>query len=890
MFRTYGITGKTKKITTVKVKSLLIKGAFAYNYERSVFMKKTVKSILTVISCVIILLVCMIAAGASYEGDIFADYGYTLVTKEDYLVAPGVKESYIVTLNDDGTNQIKSYALEVDMSNPEIGIITSYKNYMNNLAPTPEWGMQTVREQAVSVEKYYKNVEGNEDFEVVAGVNGDFFNMGNGAPTGTLVMNGNYYNINEDWPYFAILDDGTAIIRDRSDPVVDNIAQGVGGPEVIVKNGAFAPAVETSGYGVDQHPRTAVGIKANGDIVFVVSDGRQAPGSCGQTFHELAVEMLALGCVDALSLDGGGSASLVSQRTEDTHLLLRNVPSDGLERTVSTSVLIYSNTSTNVFSETEKWFENEKGIGYYGADGKAVTGEQTIGGFKYVFDGEGVLQSFAVVDFDGTLKKNQWSGTKYYLGEDGLPVKSSVTINDNTFFFNHETGLLERSELKNKWYSCDGNVCYFDGEGNLSKGTKTIDGYSYIFDEYGTLNTFAHVRKDGTLTKNQWLGALYYLGKDGLPVKGAVKLSDGRVYTFDSKTGILVKGAFYKPDSRTYYYVGGEKQRGWQLIDGYWHYFDRMPGMVMATKENSDTIKYDKYKDGMYTISSTDCDLFFTFDSKGRLVRGSWLETENGKVYYWGNNVRLVGWQIIDGVIYYFNSDTYAVTGEQVIDGVTYTFDSEGRIQGKDVNVKVDGKYYYFDVNGKVLESHIADHAYTRVVDKGYAAEHGKAGLTDGEHCGVCGHVTIAQKEIAAMKHNIVITTVPRTCTTDGYTLYSCECGLSYKEDIKKATGHMPEDWVVVTVAKPGVPGLEQRICMLCEEVVETREIIDRSLKGDVNGDGKVNASDARAVLRMAAQLDATPDNALDYLDMNDDKKINAMDARIILRKSAQLE
>ena len=95
---------------------------------------------------------------------------------------------------------------------------------------------------------------------------------------------------------------------------------------------------------------------------------------------------------------------------------------------------------------------------------------------------------------------------------------------------------------------------------------------------------------------------------------------------------------------------------------------------------------------------------------------------------------------------------------------------------------------------------------------------------------------------------------------------------------------------VVIKEAKPGENGLEQRICMICEEVVESREIIDRRLEGDANGDGKVNASDARLVLRMAAQLEQIPEDATAYLDMNDDKKINAIDARIILRKAAQLE
>lgn len=261
-----------------------------------------------------------------------------LTSKTDYAVAPGITESHIITHNKDGSNQTKSFALEVDLSNSNVGILASYQNYMNNLSNTPVWGMQTVRDQAVAAEKYYQQTD--ENFQIVAGVNGDFFNMSTGAPTGTLIMNGITYNTNDSWNYFAILDDGSAVIG--SGKVPDNAKEVVGGPYVILKDGVIDAE---SGYGVDQLPRTAVGIKADGTVVFLVADGRQAPESCGQTFQELAEEMLALGCVNALSLDGGGSATMVSQHEGTESLECINSPSDGTERTVSTAILIYSNAA-----------------------------------------------------------------------------------------------------------------------------------------------------------------------------------------------------------------------------------------------------------------------------------------------------------------------------------------------------------------------------------------------------------------------------------------------------------------------------------------------------------------------------------------------------------------
>lgn len=61
-------------------------------------------------------------------------------------------------------------------------------------------------------------------------------------------------------------------------------------------------------------------------------------------------------------------------------------------------------------------------------------------------------------------------------------------------------------------------------------------------------------------------------------------------------------------------------------------------------------------------------------------------------------------------------------------------------------------------------------------------------------------------------------------------------------------------------------------------------------LLGDVNGDHNVTTLDARYVLRMAARLEATPDDLLPVADVNHDGKITPADARMILRVAARLD
>ncbi|MCD7827313.1 MAG: dockerin type I domain-containing protein [Clostridiales bacterium] len=60
-------------------------------------------------------------------------------------------------------------------------------------------------------------------------------------------------------------------------------------------------------------------------------------------------------------------------------------------------------------------------------------------------------------------------------------------------------------------------------------------------------------------------------------------------------------------------------------------------------------------------------------------------------------------------------------------------------------------------------------------------------------------------------------------------------------------------------------------------------------IKGDADGSGKVTASDARTILRVAAGLEDGTAAAEDNLDVNGDGKVTAADARAALRTAAGL-
>lgn len=109
----------------------------------------------------------------------------------------------------------------------------------------------------------------------------------------------------------------------------------VGGGPRLVRNGKIAVGSEGFGHAAPRHPRTAVAVTKRGTILFVTVDGRQ-PSSIGMRLGELAGELLALGALDAMNLDGGGSTTMVVRDR------VRNSPSDGAERPVSDGILVFS--------------------------------------------------------------------------------------------------------------------------------------------------------------------------------------------------------------------------------------------------------------------------------------------------------------------------------------------------------------------------------------------------------------------------------------------------------------------------------------------------------------------------------------------------------------------
>lgn len=120
------------------------------------------------------------------------------------------------------------------------------------------------------------------------------------------------------------------------------VKEGFGLYHQIVENNRIV----TSGTNVN--PRTALGVKSDGQVVMYVSDGRQANVGNGLTIEELAYHMIELGCEEAWNLDGGGSSQLLARKPGvDQTAALRNSPSEGTARKVANGLLLVYDESTS---------------------------------------------------------------------------------------------------------------------------------------------------------------------------------------------------------------------------------------------------------------------------------------------------------------------------------------------------------------------------------------------------------------------------------------------------------------------------------------------------------------------------------------------------------------
>ncbi len=157
------------------------------------------------------------------------------------------------------------------------------------------------------------------------------------TPEGMAMTDGQlWHRAEKARPCLAVSTNHTArfLSGDPAKSFDPDIREVLGGGQMIVSDGA---AVEfTTKFATNRHPRTVAGLDRTGSrLVLMVVDGRQPKLSVGMTLHELSVEMLNLGCHNAINFDGGGSTTLTWRNPATHEIKAVNSPSDSKERSVA---------------------------------------------------------------------------------------------------------------------------------------------------------------------------------------------------------------------------------------------------------------------------------------------------------------------------------------------------------------------------------------------------------------------------------------------------------------------------------------------------------------------------------------------------------------------------
>lgn len=146
---------------------------------------------------------------------------------------------------------------------------------------------------------------------------GDLVNV-----VGRAISNGDDYSTaNRNWPTLCFSVNNYARISGNS-ICPTQTRHAISGNLILVANGQAVTVPENTPFSQKPYPRTAVATNQQGDKLWlVVVDGKQPFYSDGVTLAELTEIMINLGVHRGLSLDGGGSTTLVVRPNSQTKLL-----------------------------------------------------------------------------------------------------------------------------------------------------------------------------------------------------------------------------------------------------------------------------------------------------------------------------------------------------------------------------------------------------------------------------------------------------------------------------------------------------------------------------------------------------------------------------------------
>lgn len=417
---------------------------------------------------------------------------------------------------------------------------------------------------------------------------------------------------------------------------------------------------------------------------------------------------------------------------------------------------------------------------YVDNDGKRLKGSQTINNVPVYFDPYGGRQAKGIFGNDGyfydkdsgakvdlgTNRYVQVNDNWYYVNAEGKILKGDQIIDGVQVNFNPYNGIQTKGELvdsngrviseenyntyetpskfydknsgalvKGQYFSHDGKWYYADAQGNILKGSQTIDGVHVYFDDDGVqakdavLNGYYYDKDSGAgkeLPRDQFIkignelyylssngrtgeitidGKDYYIEQNGKVLRGSFNIYQRPPY-YDDETGEAVeKTGFVKSRDSWFYLENGKKVAGFKKIDGKLYYFSDNP---MNKYETNEQVRGKLARPKFY-ISFPDNpeeNPTYYFDAEtGAAVTNQFVYAD-GHWYYFGNDGKaLLFDQVINGQHLYFDYEGKQVKGDFVTDykGTRYYDENSGELVTNQTRT-IKGVTYHFDENGRAKQ------------------------------------------------------------------------------------------------------------------------------------------------------------------------------------------
>jgi len=196
-----------------------------------------------------------------------------------------------------------------------------------------------------------------QSVDALAAINAGFFNMQQGGSVTFLKKDQEV--IHENQPDLAekksVVIEGAFIVLENQkiqieSPMITTLyAQNTQYDDVLLSGPLLLEdgnklALRENDFAIKRHPRTAACLTRNNRLLLLTADGRNAKAA-GLSLGELQALMQAMGCKEALNLDGGGSTSMYIKNQNSGGIV--NYPSDNRkfdhagERKVANAIVIH---------------------------------------------------------------------------------------------------------------------------------------------------------------------------------------------------------------------------------------------------------------------------------------------------------------------------------------------------------------------------------------------------------------------------------------------------------------------------------------------------------------------------------------------------------------------